>query len=45
MREILEERVNLSIAEAARRMKISRQALHADRSLTALVLSAPVLRT
>jgi antitoxin HigA-1 len=44
MREILEEHVKLTIAEAARRMKVSRQALHAVLNGTATVTVEMALR-
>jgi addiction module HigA family antidote len=44
MREILEEHVKLTIVEAARRMKISRQALHAVLNGTATVTAEMALR-
>jgi addiction module HigA family antidote len=44
MREILEERVKLTIVEAARRMKVSRQALHAVLNGTATVTAEMALR-
>jgi addiction module HigA family antidote len=44
MREVLEEHVKLSIVEAARRMKVSRQALHAVLNGTAAVTAEMALR-
>jgi addiction module HigA family antidote len=44
MREILEEHVNLSIAEAARRMGVSRQAIHAVLNGSATVTAEMALR-
>jgi addiction module HigA family antidote len=44
MREILEEHVKMTIAEAARRMKVSRQALHAVLNGTATVTAEMALR-
>jgi addiction module HigA family antidote len=44
MREILEEHVKLSTAEAARRMGVSRQALHAALNGTATVTAEMALR-
>jgi addiction module HigA family antidote len=44
MRQILEDRVKLTIVEAARRMKISRQALHAVLNGTATVTAEMALR-
>ena len=44
MREILEEHVKLTIVEAARRMKVSRQALHAVLNGTATVTAEMALR-
>ena len=44
MREILEDHVKMSIAEAARRMKISRPALHAVLNGTSAVTADMALR-
>ena len=44
MREILEDHVNMSIAEAARRMKISRPALYAVLNGTSAVTADMALR-
>jgi addiction module HigA family antidote len=44
MREILEQHAKLTIVEAARRMKISRQALHAVLNGTATVTAEMALR-
>jgi addiction module HigA family antidote len=44
MREILKEHAKLTIVEAARRMKISRQALHAVLNGTATVTAEMALR-
>ena len=44
MREILEEHVKLTIAEAARRMGLSRQAVHAVLNGTATVTAEMALR-
>jgi addiction module HigA family antidote len=44
MREVLEEHVKLTIAETARRMKISRQALHAVVNGTATLTAEMALR-
>jgi addiction module HigA family antidote len=44
MREILEEHVRLTIAEAARRMGVSRQAVHSVLNGTATVTAEMALR-
>ena len=44
MREILEEKIKMPIAAAARRMKVSRQALHAVLNGSAAVTAEMALR-